>query len=420
MMEAPQKKSSAAKVAALAVLVVLVVSILALYSDSTARSNNTLSSEVGSLEAEVSSLKQANSNLQSQLTQSSTSSTSTSTTTANGSTMSPEGLYAYAGPSVVTIQGYELLTESTFFGTFTSIESVQGSGFVTEFQGSPYVVTNFHVVDGVTNITVTFSDGNSYPAAVKGSDEYSDLAVLSVDAPASVLVPLQIVNSTSPVSVGESVYAIGSPFGLSGSMTYGIVSQVGRTITEDTPDEPTISNVIQFSAPINPGNSGGPLLNDYGQVVGITTATVSDSEGLGFAIPSTAIEREISSLVTNGDYLLHPYIGINGTDMSYQLAQDMKTNVTYGVLVESVVSGGPAATAGIRAGNSTATIEGTQYIVGGDIIVSINGVNIVDTDALGSYLAAFASAGQTVDIGIVRSGSNITIPVTLGTLPNSG
>lgn len=415
-MEAPQKSHSSGKFFAVAIVAIIIAGA-ATYYEGSSQTSGMLSSQVSSLEGEVSTLRQANSYLESQYTQTTT--TTTVSATANGSAMTPEELYAYAIPSVVTVQGYELVTENTFFEVYTSIETIQGSGFVADFNGLSYVITNYHVVDGVSNITVTFSDGDSYPASVKGTDEYSDLAVLQVAAPASEFLPLTILNSTSPVSVGESVYAIGSPFGLQGSITFGIVSQVGRTITEDTPAQPTISNIIQFSAPINPGNSGGPLLNEYGDVVGITTATVSDSEGLGFAIPSSAIAKELPSLVTTGTYSLHPYIGIAGTDMSYQLAQAMGTNVTYGVLVESVASGGPAAEAQIQAGSKNVTVEGVQYTVGGDIIVSINGVRIVDTDALGSYLVDYTIAGQTVQLGIIRSGTYVTVPVVLGELPGS-
>ncbi len=416
-METTQKSSATGKVIAIVIIALLIAGAAAYYEVSASQAG-TLSSEVSSLDGELATLRQANSYLESQLTQVTTTVT-TSLTTSNGSALTSEELYAYASPSVVTVMGDEVITESTFFGQYSEIETVQGSGFVAEYQGSQYIVTNYHVVDGVSNITVTFSDGDSYPASVKGSDVYSDLAVLSVVAPSSEFHPLTIVNSTDAVSVGEPVYAIGSPFGLSGSMTFGIVSQVGRTITEDTPAEPTISNVIQFSAPINPGNSGGPLLNGYGEVVGITTATVSDSEGLGFAIPSIAIAKELPTLIATGTYSLHPYIGINGTDMSYQVAQAMGTSVTYGVLVESVVKGGPAAEAGLRAGNKTATVEGVEYVIGGDVIVSINGVRVVDTDSLGSYLAEYATAGQTVQLGIVRDGENLTVPVVLGTLPGS-
>jgi S1-C subfamily serine protease len=176
--------------------------------------------------------------------------------------------------------------------------------------------------------------------------------------------------------------------------------------------------VIQFSAPINPGNSGGPLLNANGQVVGITTASVTSSQGLGFAIPSDAIIQELPSLVTNGTYKLHSYLGIGTVDMNYQLSQATGANVTYGALVEHVVSGGPAATAGLEAGTQTSTVNGQQYLIGGDIIISINGTRIITTDALSSYLAAHTVAGQTVSLGIIRSGDKyMTLKVTLGERP---
>jgi S1-C subfamily serine protease len=281
------------------------------------------------------------------------------------------------------------------------------------------VVTNFHVVNGVTNITVTFSDGNSYAASVKGSDQYSDLAVLTANAPASEYYPLQLLGTLQVASVGETVYAIGSPFGLSGSMTFGIISQVGRTITESTSSQVSIANVIQFSAPINPGNSGGPLLDSSGQVVGITTAGVSNSAGLYFAIPSSTITRELPALVATGKYTLHPNLGLSGADMTYQLAKATGSNLTYGVLVQSVVSGGPAEEAGIRGGTSTAVVEGSTYRVGGDVIISVNGVKVIDSDALASYLEVYAEAGETVQLGILRSGSIITVSVVLGALPPS-
>ncbi|HEV2227157.1 MAG TPA: trypsin-like peptidase domain-containing protein, partial [Nitrososphaerales archaeon] len=277
---------------------------------------------------------------------------------------------------------------------------------------------NNHVVDGATNITVTFSDGNAYPVSVKGADLHSDLAVLSVNAPNSEFFPLPIVSSSQAVHVGESVYAIGSPFGLSGSMTFGIVSQVGRTITESTNTTRSIANVIQFSAPINPGNSGGPLIDSAGEVIGITTAAVSNSAGLGFAIPSSTIARELPSLVTSGKYALHPSLGIEGVGMTYQLARAAGSNFTYGVLVEKVVGGSAADKAGLQGGTRSVTLEGSSYTLGGDIIVSIDGVKIVDFDSLASYLEGNAIAGQTVQMGIIRSGAMMTLSVTLGSLPS--
>ena len=188
-----------------------------------------------------------------------------------------------------------------------------------------------------------------------GADPYSDLAVLSVDAPASEFKPLNIVSS-STLTVGDSVVAIGNPYGLVGSMTTGVVSALGRTITENTTSGFSIANIIQTSTPINPGNSGGPFLNAVGNVVGITTAIVSNSQGLGFAVPSDTILKEIDALVTSGSYSGHSYLGVSGEDMSYSLAQQSGSNVTYGWKIQSVVSGGPS--------------DGKLKV--GDIIIALN------------------------------------------------
>ena len=210
---------------------------------------------------------------------------------------------------------------------------------------------------------------------------------------------------------------IGNPYGLANSMTFGIVSQLGRTIQEATTGNFSISGVIQFSAPINPGNSGGPLLDSSGTIIGITTAVVNGSQGLGFAIPSSTILRELPSLITTGTYAAHPYLGITGADMNYQLALASNTNVTYGVLIESVIAGGPASKAGLVAGTKPVTVDGSQYLVGGDIIVSINGVRIVNEDALSTYLEQNTSAGQTIQVGVISSGHLTTMSLTLGTRP---
>jgi len=318
------------------------------------------------------------------------------------------GIYQNVSSGVVTVQG----TESSGSGNST----VLGSGFVVNFSNTFYIVTNFHVVRQVTGITVTFQDGDAYVATVVGSDGYSDLAVLKVTAPESEFHPVQVVSSSQLV-VGEPVAAIGNPFGLSGSMTVGIVSQLGRTVSESLAGNYAIANVIQFSAAINPGNSGGPLLNANGGVVGITTATVASSQGVEFAIPSDTIIKELPYLVSTGGYNLHPLMGISSVDMNYQFAQLQKTNYTYGVLIENLTSGGPADKAGLKGGTQTASLGGTTYLIGGDVIISVNGTKIVNTDALASYLAEYATAGQTVALHIVRNGQVMTVDLVLGTRP---
>lgn len=320
-------------------------------------------------------------------------------------------LYQNVRDSVVMITG--LIVQTTFFGQ--QVAQVQGSGFVENLTGRAVIVTNFHVIDGVTNVSVTFRNGDAYAASVLGSDVYADLAMLSISAPASELKPLQIASS-STLNVGDFVVAIGDPFGLTGSMTTGIVSQLGRTITESTTSFP-IADIIQISAPINPGNSGGPVLNDEGQVVGITTAVVSNSQALGFAIPSNTILREITSLVNSGSYTQHSWLGIAGADMTYDIANQLGLKTTYGMLITQVTSGGPAEKAGLKAGTKQVTVDGNSLTAGGDVIVAINGSRIVNGDDLSTYLEENTLPNQKITITIVRNGSTMDIPVILGTRP---
>jgi S1-C subfamily serine protease len=279
---------------------------------------------------------------------------------------------------------------------------IQGSGFVYDFSGRMVVITNFHVVDGISasDLSVTFTNGNGYGASVLGSDAYADLAILNVNAKASDYKPLQIVSSQS-LRVGEQVIAVGNPYGLVGSLTTGVVSATGRTITEDTTNHFSIANIIQTSTPINPGNSGGPLLNVDGKVVGITTAIVSDSQGLGFAIPSDTILREISGLVNTGSFTGHSYLGVTGGDMSYVTAKNTGISVTYGYLVDTIVSGGPSA--GVLQHN--------------DVIIALNHKTILSSDDLASYMEGNTLPGQSLALTIVRNNANQEVTVVLGTRP---
>ena len=300
-------------------------------------------------------------------------------------------------------QLYESVKDSVVLvrGTVSN-GSVQGSGFVYNFSGVMVVITNNHVVHGTTAVSVTFSNGNGYEARVNGTDPYADLAVLTVNASASEFKPLEIVGS-SMLLVGDPVVAIGNPYGLVGSLTTGIVSALGRTITEEEYiGAYSIANIIQTSTPINPGNSGGPLLNFDGKVVGITTAIVADSQGLGFAVPSNTILKEIQSLIVNGGYEAHSYLGVSGTDMDYERAQDLDVNVTFGWWVASVVSGGPAATGGVRSN---------------DIIIGINGTYVKSGDEMLSYLEEYTLPNQNVTLRIVRGTQLLDKQVLLGQRP---
>jgi S1-C subfamily serine protease len=272
------------------------------------------------------------------------------------------------------------------------------------------------VVDGFVNTTVTFSDGNAYVARVIGSDGYSDLAIISVTSPAPEFHPLQL-GSSSNLEIGETVVAIGNPYGLSNTITVGIVSQTGRSIQTGTLGNFAIANTIQFSAPVNPGNSGGPLINSEGMAIGITAASVTSGQGLSFAIPSDTISRELPSIIKNGRYNLHPYLGLQLVDMNYELSHAMNTNITSGVLILSAVAGGPAGNAGLRGGTQRVIIDRQRFTIGGDIITSLNGHKVVNYDSLSAYLEDNAVSGQTVKVGIIRQGTAMVVQVELGTRP---
>jgi serine protease Do len=315
-------------------------------------------------------------------------------------------LYQHIKGSVVVVQ--DLMPGYTFFGQHVYTLQ-QGSGFVTEVENQKVVVTNNHVIEGTINVTVTFADGTCYPATVLGQDAKADLAVLSVTIPSNVVaLPLE---SSSSLKVGDPVVAVGSPYGLAGTLTNGIVSALGRTIAEDdnTQEGQIIPDTIQTSTAINPGNSGGPLLNYAGQVIGITTAGISDSQGLGFAIPSATIIRELALLVTTGSYDQHPSLDIVGTDMNYPIAQAMGAPISYGVLVERVL-----AQNGLEGGSRTIAVLNSNVVVGGDIIIGINNVRIANSDDLLSYLERHTLPGQTINFTVIRNGETQTVSVTIG------
>jgi S1-C subfamily serine protease len=297
-------------------------------------------------------------------------------------------IYLSVRDSIVLVQGT------------TDSGAVQGSGFVYNVSNRMVVITNYHVVYDTTSLSVTFSNGNGYSATILGTDAYADLAVLSVNAPASEFTPVEIVSS-STLRVGEPVIAIGNPYGLVGSLTTGVVSAVGRTITEEYTGGFAIANIIQTSAPINPGNSGGPLLNAVGKVVGITTAIISDSQGLGFAIPSNTILREISALITTGTYSGHSYLGVSGHDMSYDKAQEIGASVTYGWRIAKVTAGGPS--------------DGRLQV--NDIIIAMNGTLIKNNDDLASYLEERTLPTEHLVLTVVRDHSIIDVDVILGKRP---
>ena len=288
-----------------------------------------------------------------------------------------------------------------------------GSGFVYDKNG--HVVTNNHVTSGGKDLHVTFSDGTIYTGKVIGSDPHSDLAILLIDdVPKEKLFPLTLGNSSNLI-VGETVAAVGNPFGLSGSLTEGIVSGLGRLLPS-TPEnifgsDPrvatfSIPDIIQTDAAINPGNSGGPLLNLKGEVIGINSAIFSNTgvyAGVGFAIPSNTLKKVIPELLKNGSYP-HPWLGITGVDVTPDIAKKMNLTEARGFLVIDVNSNGPADKAGIRGGDKIDTIDGREVELGGDIILAIDGNPVRKIDDILSYLEREKAVGDNITLTIIRDG----------------
>ena len=290
-----------------------------------------------------------------------------------------------------------------------------GSGFVYDRQG--HIITNTHVIDGVSTTDVTFVDGNTYRAKVIGKDPSSDIAVLQITDNFSPenLVPLPIVNSSS-LQVGQQVIAIGNPFGLSDTMTTGIVSQMGRLLPNPETRFAT-PGAIQTDAPINPGNSGGPLLNMLGQVVGINTAINSatgEFSGIGFAVPSNMIIKEIPTIIKTGTYN-HPWIGIVGAGLTPDIAQSagLPRN-SKGVVVASIQSGSPAEKAGVH-GITQNNSSNTQKV--GDIITGIDGRHLRSIDDLITYIDLHKSIGDNVGLTVNRHGQMMNLNLVLQARP---
>ncbi|MDO8641675.1 MAG: trypsin-like peptidase domain-containing protein [Nitrosarchaeum sp.] len=290
-----------------------------------------------------------------------------------------------------------------------------GSGFVFDKKG--HIITNSHVIKDVKKVVVTFLDGRSYNAEIIGFDEFTDIGVVKVNADLSLLQPLALGDSSN-LKVGEPIAAIGNPFGLSGSMTSGIVSQLGRLLPSGAGY--SIPDVIQTDAAINPGNSGGPLLNMRGEIVGINTAiqsTTGEFTGVGFAVPSQTIAKIVPSLIENGKYH-HPWIGISGRDIDPDLAKVLNLKDAVGFLVITVVENSPAAKAGIHGSDETVQVEGVNYPVGGDIILSVDGKQVRKIDDILIYLQRAKSVGDEMNLEILRDGRTTNITIALEERPN--
>ena len=315
-------------------------------------------------------------------------------------------IYNLTKNSVVLIK----VTSITPFGRSVA----EGTGFVYDKEG--HIITNNHVVESGGKITVRFIDGTTVNARLVGRDPYSDLAVIKVDVSEEKLCPLPLGNSSKLV-VGEPVYAVGNPFGLSCSITEGIVSQLGRQLK--TKGGYLIVDVIQTDAAINPGNSGGPLLNRFGEVVGVNTAIYSYTgtfSGVGFAIPSNLVRKVVPSLIEKG-YYEHPWIGVAGLDVTPEIAKLMGLKEPKGFLVTSVMKGSPAEEAGLRGGNQAVVIEGEEVVIGGDVIIGIDGREVRGINDILVYIERYKNVGDNVTLTIIREGGETEVPLTLGARP---
>ena len=290
-----------------------------------------------------------------------------------------------------------------------------GSGFVFDKKG--HIITNAHVVNDATKVVVTFLDGRSYNAKIIGVDEYTDIAVIKVNADLSLLQPV-LLGDSSNLKVGEQIAAIGNPFGLSGSLTSGIVSQLGRLLPSDAGY--SIPDVIQTDAAINPGNSGGPLLNMMGGVVGINTAiqsTTGEFTGVGFAIPSQTVAKIVPTLIEKGEYK-HPWIGVSGRDIDPDMAKVMKLKDAVGFLIVTVVDDSPASKAGLIGSEKIILVEGVNYPIGGDVILAVDGIDVRKIDDILIHLQRAKSIGDEMVLEILRDNRTTTITIILQERPN--
>ena len=289
-----------------------------------------------------------------------------------------------------------------------------GSGFVYSEDG--YIITNQHVVKEAQKVTVTFLDGEAYIGDVIGRDRDLDIAVVKVNPSNTYIQPIKIGDS-SKLKVGEKIAAIGNPFGLSGSMTSGIVSQIGRLLPQESGY--SIPDVIQTDAAINPGNSGGPLINMKGEVVGINTAIQSatgEFSGIGFAVQSNTVKKVVPVLIENGEFK-HPWMGISGTDVDPELAEVRGLKSSKGFLIVSVIEGSPAEQAGLIGVTETKEIDGREFAIDGDIILSIDGETVRKISDILVHLQREKSIGDEMVLSVNRNGEILELTMILEERP---
>ncbi len=341
--------------------------------------------------------------------------TASRSASSDGDGLTPHDIYARDAPGVVYVRSTLGSTQSSSpFGTDQGGEAT-GTGFVIDGEGR--ILTNYHVVEGATSVSVGFDDQRIVPARVLGTDPTNDLALLDVDPGGLKLVPLRLGDSRT-AQVGDPVLAIGNPFGLDRTLTTGVVSALQREIS--APNGFTIQHVIQTDASINPGNSGGPLLDAAGRVIGITSQIVTGGSGsdgnvgIGFAVPINTAKALLPQLKRSGS-VVHAYLGITGATIDASLAE-LQLKVSSGVLVQTVQSGGPADKAGLRGGTIDSQVNGARIMLGGDVIRSFDGQAIGSMSDLSGDIAQHRP-GDRVMVGILRGGASRQLAVTLGTAP---
>jgi S1-C subfamily serine protease len=329
---------------------------------------------------------------------------------ASGSTLTVGEVYTRAREGVVEIT-VTAASSPTSFGQDSGTQRAQGSGFVYDEEG--HIVTNQHVVDGAKSASVQLWNGDTYEASVVGTDPSTDLAVLDIDAPASVLEPLPLGDSTE-LAVGDGVVAIGSPLGLTETVTTGIVSALDRQM--EAPNGYTINDSIQTDAAINHGNSGGPLLDLQGEVVGVNSQIASDSggnDGIGFAVPSNTVESIVSQLLGDGT-VEHAYLGVTVAAIPASAASAL--GLAEGVEVAEIKAGSPAAKAGLEAATGSKSVAGAEYPTGGDVITAVDGKAVSSAAELQKAIDA-RKPGETVSITYVRDGHSRSAEVELANRP---
>ena len=400
--------------AIIVVALILSTSSLILYQLSLNEVNSKLSSlsaKIDDLKAKLSNYEYRLSNVEKNISNLSSNLTSTLVVTSvQHNFSSPEIVYEKVKNSIVLIKS-RILVETILGRSYTSAE---GSGFVYSPEG--YIITNYHVVENAESVQVFFPDRTVYIARIVGVDPYADLALLKIDPGEKILIPLSFGNS-SELRVGQPVIAVGNPFGLTATLTTGVISQLNRLL--ESPGGRGIPGVIQFDAAVNPGSSGGPLLDYSGKVIGVTTAIASSTgefAGIGFAIPSNTVLRVVKSLIETGKYE-HPWMGIGGIDVNMEIAQLMNLDKAYGLLVTVVGKDSPAEKAGLRAGTRMVTLsDGTRVNIGGDVIIGVDDIVVFGLSDLLSYIEEYKRPGDTITLKIIRGNTEMNITLTLGAI----